>query len=179
MIAYAIKIIADEFGVDQPFCSIFKTNAGYRVLFDCLTHGRYCKLKSWVQIHVMNNKVDLVFYSSCNTKQKTEIEFELNQPLDTQVWKSLRNKLGQIWPPLTELSKPQSDELNSILKATEGKMNNLGLKTFLFNIVKTSSGYTINRKCHKNNCGVTCRVDIINSIVTTSIISECKQNHHL
>ena len=88
---------------------------------------------------------------------------------------SLRNK-SQTLPPLSQLTGPQSNELDCISKTFKEHLNAIGFKTNYHTIVKTKAGYTFRRLCSDCSKSIILKVNDSDKIATIVLNTECTQH---
>ena len=110
--------------------------------------------------------------------EKTEIEFKVEKQLDVKIWSNLKNTKNYL-PPTSKLNDAQKNELNSINKAFEKQLNDLGLKTYHKAIGKTEAGYTFVRICKQKDCKayVNLRIKVTKGTGAINYEEKCKQRH--
>jgi len=165
-------------GLTTRHNSIRKTKIGYTFVRQC--KRKDCRATAILQINVRNGMGTILIEETCKQhfiSEKNGVEFKAEKPLSAKIWHQLKNN-KKCLPPLSKLSKIESKELNSIKKAFEEQLNELGLRTRHDTIRKTETGYTLYRRCKQKECvsPVYLKINVTNGMGKMFFAEKCK--HH-
>lgn len=104
---------------------------------------------------------------------------QIKRPMDENIWSALKNNKNRILPPLSQLTKRESDELDSISNEFKEHLSNIGLKSGFGYILKTEAGYTFRRVCGTKGCHalIYFRVNVTDRIGIISYNKECQKHN--